>query len=239
MFELLFKAPDPSVDGFQYAGVLSQNQFISYNDLVSALAPTTPFAEQTGFKYFVFRDGNVQLVVPSHPIGRATYNSIYLQGAVFGTNDTDRVPNGASATLQNKIITVQGQQYRVRLMNGVPGDTHSVEETINTPSWDPQTEFDQLILNIWNISDAIKNLIDYEDNGVPAAQKVTKVNFTGSTNSWAWVKGSLNTRAFGRGRFDTNYPDSTAYPFKFVQFTSNLLASTSLNGVWWPVFEKV
>uniref|UniRef100_A0AAU8GDZ4 Uncharacterized protein n=1 Tax=Salmonella phage vB_SEnST11_KE22 TaxID=3161173 RepID=A0AAU8GDZ4_9CAUD len=124
-------------------------------------------------------------------------------------------------------------------MNGVPGDVYTVEETINVPNWDPHVEYDQFLPNIWNISDQIKSVIDFEDTGVPESQKVAKVNTTGSTTSFAWVKGSLGTKAFGRGRFDTNYPDTATYPFKFVQFTSTLLVSTSTNGVWWPVFEKV
>uniref|UniRef100_A0AAU8GFD5 Tail fiber protein n=1 Tax=Salmonella phage vB_SEnST11_KE22 TaxID=3161173 RepID=A0AAU8GFD5_9CAUD len=96
MEELLLATPEPVGDQFQYAGTLTQAQFIPYADLVKNLAPTTAFGEQSGFKYFVFSRGNVTVVVPSHPVGRMSYNNIYLQGAVFGSGGTGKAPNGVT-----------------------------------------------------------------------------------------------------------------------------------------------
>lgn len=222
-----------------YNGTLPESSFMSFANLVAELAPATALATPAIFKYFVYTKGGKTFIVPSHPIGRDNYQAVYLKGAVFGVDDVGMPPPGAAATLQDRKITVGQDTYRVRLMGGVPNDVYGSSTTINVPDFTPVQEYDLFVPNMWILTDQVKAAINFQDLSVPEAVKVAKPNYTGSTRSGAMVKGNLTNRAFIRGRFDTTYPDTATYPFKFVQFDNTYLQTTVNNGIWWPVFEKV
>ncbi|KAB3178498.1 hypothetical protein F9047_11235 [Escherichia coli] len=238
MQEMLIVASKPGAEA-TYVGILSEGSFISHADLVADLAPANILAKAASFKYFIYTKGGKTIIVPSHPIGRDNYQAVYLKGAVFGSDGVGITPPGVAATAQDRKITIGQDTYRVRLMSGVPNDVYGASATINVPDFTPVQEYDLFVPNMWALSDQVKAVINFHDLFVPESVKVTKPNYTGSTRSGAMVKGNLTTKAFIRGRFDTNYPDSATYPFKYVQFDNTYLQTTVNNGIWWPVFEKL
>lgn len=238
MQEMLIVGSKPGAEA-TYVGTLSEGSFISHADLVADLAPASILPKAASFKYFIYKKGGKTIIVPSHPIGRDNYQAVYLKGAVFGSDGVGITPPGAAATAQNRKITVGQDTYRVRLMSGVPNDVYGTAATTNVPNFTPTQEYDLFVPNMWALSDQVKAVINFHDLFVPESVKVTKINYTESTRSGAMVKGNLTTKAFIRGRFDTNYPDSPSYPFKYVQFDNTYLQTTVNNGIWWPVFEKI
>lgn len=240
---LLCKAAGDSLTDTQFfwQSTIQESDFLPYQSVVELLSPSTAFTKSSEFKYFRFKSSlGKEVVVPSHPIGRDSYQNLYLKGGVFGVDGDGVVPPNTTPTNQKIIISVSGSNYLVRAVKGVPKGYTVKSGTSNTPDFYPllKPEYDQFMVNIWKLSDNVKTRIFYEDHGVPETDKVVKTNPTGSTTSNLCTQGHYDTATIGRGRFDTRFPDGETYPFKYAQLTTTI-GYTSSASVWWPVFEKV
>lgn len=237
---MLVRPPEPE-EGVEYIGTIPEAGFATFAALQAELAPQFVVGKAATYKYFVYKSKGKEIVVPSQPLGRGTYNGIYNKGAVFGVNGPGQIPQGLTAVSQNRMFTAaNGTTYRVRLMEGVPNDTYPTATNMDYPDFDPVPEFDYFVLNLWILDAGTKTKVHFKDLGVPESEKVAKSKFTAANSrSWALMKGSLNQYAFCRARFDNTYADNSTYAFNFSQFASNSAALTSTNGIWWPVFEKV
>ncbi|QPI14721.1 putative vision structural protein [Salmonella phage GEC_vB_MG] len=224
-----------------YVMTMAEADFGLLSDLQTLLGPDVVFSKPATFKYFVYKSKGKGIVIPSHPIGRMPYNKIYNKGAVFGTSGFGVVPQGMAGVPQTFTFAARnGKTYLVRLMEGVPKDTYAANTNIDAPDFSPTPEFDYFVHNLWILDEATKTRIHFKDLNVPEGEKVAKANYTGNNSrSWALVKGSSAGYANVRARFDTTYPDTATYPFKFSGFNNQTATLASTNGVWWPVFEEV
>lgn len=240
MEEMLLLTPQEA-GSVEYVKTMPETDFATFEAVLADLAPQVALPKRAGFKYFVYKQGGKEIVVPTHPFGRASYNFVYAAGAIFGSESEGTVPTGQTPVVQNRKFTdVNGKEYRVRLMTGVPGNTWAPNTNIDAPNFDPIPEFDHFIHNLWILDDNTKPRINFKDLFVPESEKVAKSNYTATNSrSWAWVQGHSNTYGNVRARFDTTYPDTYVYPFKFTGFGNASAALTSTNGIWWPVFEPV
>lgn len=240
MQEMLMVTPQKAGD-VEYVRTMPEGDFATFTALQAELAPEFNVGKAASYKYFVYRKKGKEVVVPSQPLGRGTYNGVYNKGAVFGVDGPGQVPQGLSAVPQNRTYTAaDGKTYRVRLMEGVPGDTYPSATNIDYPDFDPVPEFDYFVLNLWVLDATTKTRVHFKDLGVPEVEKVVKSKFTAANSrSWGLVKGSVNQFAISRARYDNTYPDNSSYAFNYSQFASNSTLLTSTNGIWWPVFEEI
>lgn len=240
MQEMLMVTPQKA-GGVEYVRTMPEGDFATFATLQAELAPEFNVGKAATYKYFVYRKKGKEIVVPSQPLGRGTYNGVYNKGAVFGVDGPGQVPQGLTAVSQNRTYTAaDGKTYRVRLMEGVPGDIYPSATNIDYPDFDPVPEFDYFVLNLWVLDATTKGRVHFKDLGVPDAEKVVKPKFTAANSrSWGLVKGSVNQFAISRARYDNTYPDNSSYAFNYSQFASNSTLLTSTNGIWWPVFEEI
>lgn len=228
---------------FDYIGAYTESQFMSYADLVTALGPEASFTKASTFKYLAFHRGGKIVYVPTAPIGRASYKTIYQKGAVYGSRDNGPAPAfdltaaGITPTAQDKTITaLDGRQYLVRLMKGTPELTYG--GLLNNPSFDPPTEWEDFFYNLY--SNLPSNLI-LKNNVANPSDRVVRPSASGN-RQWMLTQGLTGTastpRAIGRGRYDV--ASSTDYGFAQAVGNDNTYGISALantNSVWHPVFE--
>jgi|AGFS01.1.fsa_nt_gi hypothetical protein len=240
MQEMLMVTPRDA-GGVEYVRTMPEGDFATFASLQAELSPEFNLNKAATYKYFVYKKKGKEIIVPSQPVGRGTYNGVYNRGAVFGVDGPGQVPQGLTAVPQSRtFIAANGKTYRVRLMEGVPGDTYPTVTNMDYPNFDPVPEFDYFVLNLWVLDATTKAKVYFKDLNVPESEKVVKSKFTAANSrSWGLVKGSVNQYAITRARYDNTYPDTATYAFNFSQFASNSALLTSTNGIWWPVFEEI
>lgn len=105
-----------------YYGIVQASDFTDWDSFVGMVGvtlntkSTTPTQDWLKFIY-----KGKTLFMPKQPIGTMTWNALYLKGLVYGVDGTGpRDYNVQTATNQLKIVTIQGMQFKVRLMRALP-----------------------------------------------------------------------------------------------------------------------
>lgn len=230
--------------GKRYLGIIPDSVF-SYDIIKGILNPSnTLVLKQNNFRSYKFLYEDKEYILPSQPIAIASYKEVYEKGMVWGTNDNGPdifdTSSGVTPTIQNATTTINGIQYKVRLMRGSLVDTISVLE--NNPKYeDPMTEWELFVYSIW--SNLENNLIPgYQ---IPEEDKIPHVaNVSGTgTRRWTMVQGSdgnrTQPRTIGRARFETTAATGGGYGWSQICSTSIAPLWTAAQDLWWPIFERV
>lgn len=135
-----------------YYGEVLASELMSGTALADAIGLTNRLDYYINSNWLKFSYDNKTLYIAKQPFFYAvSWRDIYLRGAVYGNSMTGTVPSGASPTVQNRTVEINGVSYRVRLMKGVNTDpystnTYNVDEAPDTKN----SEWDRLILNMVN-----------------------------------------------------------------------------------------
>lgn len=88
-------------------------------------------------------DGKILFVPKTNVASSASWTSIYQAGAVYGDDTYGAFPSG-TARLQNTIVTINKNKYKVRLLTGAFGDNVGTT-TGNNPASSQGSEWNRLI----------------------------------------------------------------------------------------------
>lgn len=227
----------------EYMGIINDVDF-SYQTIINRLSPTgNTITKQSTFRSFKFKYENRIIVLPSQPMAYASYKEVYEKGMVWGSNGTGPdifdASSGVSPTLQNEKITIQGEEYYIRLIKGTPSPTLASTVIDNPSYYNPMTEWELFIYSIWSSIDSsfIPGFI------IPPEDKVLKFSVGGTTRRWVLCQGSdgsrTTPRSIGRGRFESGISTTTGYAISQVCTSSLSPLWTASQNLWWPIFEKV
>ena len=147
-----------------YYGIVASTDFMTWDALISwSGIPVNLKNANTIQDWLKFAHKGKILFVPKQPLMTASWASLYLAGLVYGTNDNGpRDYNTQVATNQMKTINVQGSNFKVRLLNGLPPgfDLTTAFTTSNgaatssllpsTPAWDSTDTTLNLEGSEWN-----------------------------------------------------------------------------------------
>lgn len=146
---LIGQYTDPNNTSRQHGffGEVSSAEFISGESLASAIGLIAGISQNTDTPWLKFYiDGKI-IYVPKKPIRHScTWQNIYQAGAVYGDGTTGLHASGSSR-LQNSIINIGSNNYKVRLLNGA--NSNPTSDTIGyNPVNTHDSEWNRLFYNI-------------------------------------------------------------------------------------------
>jgi hypothetical protein len=234
-----------------YYGVVSAADFIDWNALpgmfgltLSALS-STPTQEWLKFIY----KGKV-LFIPKQPIGNVSWASLYDKGLVFGVDGPGpREYNTRAAVNQQKLITIKGSQFKVRLMRGLPVGadlTRPYQPANNTPAiptgvasiYTPESYVSQYEMNGSEWEDLFIRCMSHTSSNQKKENWDTldaAMAFNSSTSYTGFVSDTMMMEMASTGQVITRatYAAGVVYPGYCV----TLAATSAL--YWRPVLEMV
>lgn len=209
-----------------YAGELPS--LIEGGALASQIGLMAGTAVNGGTDWLKFvADGKV-VFIPKKPLRKSlSWSHIYARGAVYGTGDHGVSPAIAAGVLQNAVVTIGQDTFRVRLLKGIGMDPSSVNQGLGGIGTD-NSEWNRLLYNVManNLADgqlgAAWDDFNYADLGLDVADGSRTLVQEQSVET-----GGVRYRHY-RGR------QNTVKPVFFAGETATL----SLYG-WRPVLELI
>lgn len=134
-----------------FFGELTTNDFIDGITLANAISLTSGTVHKS-FEGWLKYSYNSKILYVSKNLFRlgSSFTSIYAVGAAYGTDDTGVYPSG-TPVIQNKRVTIQGFNFRVRLIRGSNTDPHGSNiYNVDAPTGVENSEWNRLIVNSIN-----------------------------------------------------------------------------------------
>ena len=248
-------------DRLGYFGLLSPSEFFNSTDIIAAAKSTVglPTELVTPSWYKFIRNGKI-LYVPNVPIGAGSvnWNSLYLAGLVYGTDDAGpaNARGGQVATNQLVKLSKNGDEYLVRLPMGLKNDPSDVVDLsafptsdntvtpIDTAAYrDRRIEFNDLFYPLFSTTPDLQRLLNVSNlSSYDYYQR--DVNGSAHYRSIACQECRTDVNyAVGRGRSYYN----ASQPFPRDQLTNVKLIATNVNAgstgnhrvIWAPVIELI
>jgi hypothetical protein len=153
-----------------YYGFVPPDDFITGSALATAIGLTAGNIQFDQEGWLKFAYNGKQLLVAKKPFRNSlSWQHIYQTGSVYGDDTVGKYPSG-SQKLQNRIVTIQGKQYRVRLLRGAVSDpAHSTSA--------PGRELQDLFFKVLAVKSGPWESFTMADVGQTAS----------SLGKWAWV----------------------------------------------------
>lgn len=132
MNELLLSDSGRAIVYPDFIGEVPVADFITYDELKTLLnfqGGTVNKNEGSGFWLRFIVDGVVHLIPKVSLMYSVSYNQIYQNGSVYGTLGPGIVPTRnytGGPVDQNKVVTIKGKKYTVRLLEGSESDPNKV-----------------------------------------------------------------------------------------------------------------
>lgn len=247
-------------DRLGYFGLLPPSEFFNSTDIIAAAKSTVglPTALVTPSWYKFIRNGKI-LYVPNVPITThaANWNSLYLAGLVYGTDDAGpaNARGGQVATNQLVKLNKNGDEYLVRLPMGLKNDPSDVVDLSVFPTADTtmtlidtaayknrRIEFNDLFYPLFSNSPDLQRLLNVSN--------ISSDDYYLPDGNGAYYR----SIACQECRTDVNYAVGrgrsyygASQPFPREQLTNVKLIATNINTgaagnhrmIWAPVIELI
>lgn len=224
---------------YGYFGTIPSREFINTQQLMSAVGSVNILSLANGARlqeapvwHKYARKGKV-LFIPNGPLVKGTnWKLIYDDGLVYGV-DGPGPSNAGTNVNQNKVVTIAGSNFLVRLMTGYDDNpanippTETVTEAVypNLCEWNdlvyPLSEYTPLMQRMANVQQATRAQLSIAAGGYSLMTFVQERVAGGN----AFTAGTHNqeNRACIAGRSNSAINGTT----------------TALAGNWWPVLELI
>ena len=187
-----------------FFGIIPASDFITGDQLASDVGITQGTSQFSDTNWLKFAFNGDILIVPQKTIRHSiSWDHIYLQGAVYGDgltageegaehhNLTSSSGTDLTATAQDATVTINGKDYRVRLMRGAADDPTNSYDDADRGSIGEENEWNALMLpihekaavNNWNYPEYVPTVngwnINFSDGDL-----LTHNNFGNGSYTW-------------------------------------------------------
>jgi hypothetical protein len=239
-----------------YYGIVSSADFIDWDTFIGQVGVTTVGKHnQAGQDWLKYIYKGKVLFMPRQPIGTVSWNSLYLKGLVYGVDGPGpRDFNTQVATNQLKVLNIQGHQFKVRLMRGLPvgadltapylaANNSPLVQGIYSNSGTPESYVSQYDLSGSEWNDLLMRTISWSipnQKGANWDRLENLMYFNGTAylgwNSDTFCMEMLSTGSIiGRGALSltANVAARTLHPGYAIGI------NPASNFHWWPVLEMI
>jgi hypothetical protein len=234
-----------------YFGILEAHQLVSGPELKTLLGHTLT-AGATGQRWAkVAHQGKILFVPIGYQFGFHTWQQLYAQGLVYGTDSVGPAEavaaNGGVGVNQLKTFSKDNFTYKVRLLKGLPEGPYSWNgsETVNPDFGD--SEFNQVMLRLaYGIygNEMVGNLTGL----TPSTLTYSQTNYAATLCQDIHTNGKAVIRALRR--YNSGYAGSSLYYYWYDDImggaTTVATNASSVNAfshtaytVWRPILELV
>lgn len=175
-----------------------------------------------GAPWFKFAIGGKTIMTPTKPMRSGiSWKNLYDRGAVYGVEGSGPSNAGANVT-QNRIVTIDGSQYRVRLFGGCDTEPGNSNYNVYNPAGTQNSEWTKLIGRICSDSPIVERW-----------ENLSNVNLGFATGVSVWCKERWAER-------DGTFHALKGYTTSGQRALGHGYASyTAQTGSWWPVLELI
>lgn len=207
-----------------YGEVLSSD-FIDGETLASSVGLVVGTPANTTTNWIKYSLDGKTLFIPMHDIRYdISWDDLYQCGLVYGDNTTGKYPTG-TLTLQNKQVTIKGNQYIVRLLRGLRSDPINATAAYSSP---------HIVNSEWN---RIFFRICFEANTSEGSKFAyythTDLGFTNPYWQYHWTQ-EKNTYSYPEGRVLRGY-----HSFFTSDKSSVFPIASTTHYCWRPVLELI
>lgn len=224
---------------YGYFGTIPSREFINTQGLMGAvgsvnmLTPANSGRLQEAPVWHKYARNGKVFFIPNGPLVKGTtWKLIYDDGLVYGV-DGPGPSNGGVNVNQNKIVTIAGSSFRVRLMTGYDDNLANIPPT--------ETVTEALYPNLCEWNDFVYPLSEYTPTMQRMAnvQQATRASLLVNPTSYSLLT-FVQERVAGGNAFTagSHNVESRACIASRTNGPINTLTSTA-SGNWWPVLELI